>query len=308
MAEELPFHLRGTLQIKKASDLRIIPVIQRRATEDRLRKLAREWDVRKIGTIEVAQITDSEYKGWLHPTDGGTRVTAQKDYGDPDHLFLCVVRPMTFIEAANEFLYQNGLSQNPSAFSKYAVGVQAGVAEALAVKRALDNLDISASPGKSVYGNGEAGTFAAFAQADKIVKKAFQVTGDWDGATAHFQWCLATGREAYPQHGDPGTAMGHDANLIQAISALGILNPKLTEGGDDYANFLHAITTWLGEGEKLTKLFETGQLMKPEHWLVCVHAVTKNSGGGSSRGTQMARQIGLNYGRQFGRLNKPAAA
>src|SRR6187455_2736743 len=106
-ASKLPLYLQGKLEIRKASELFVIPTIQRRATDDRLRKMAREWDTRKIGIIEVARITDGEYKGRLHPTDGGTRVLAQQLYGDPDFLFLFVIRDMTYAEAAQEFLWRN---------------------------------------------------------------------------------------------------------------------------------------------------------------------------------------------------------
>lgn len=308
MAEKLPFHLRGTLQIMKASSLFIIPSIQRKASDDRHRKLAAAWDEHKVGTLEVAHITDTEYKGRYHPTDGGTRVTAQTLYGDPDYLFLCVVKPMTYVEAAQDFLAKNGLSMSPSAFARYAVGVQAGVDEALAVQTALKNLGLSGSPARSTFGNGVEGTFAAFAAAERIVKTNYRLTGDWEEASRHFEWSLYTGRQAYPQHGDDATAIGHDADIIQAISILGTLNPKLTVVDDDpWLNFVHAITTWLGESAAKTKLFETGQLMTPSHWKVCTMAATKNTGGSSSRGSQMARQIALNHLQKFGDLKKPDA-
>jgi hypothetical protein len=307
MADKLPFHLRGTLQIMKASDLYIIPSIQRKASDDRLRKLAAAWDEHKVGTLEVAHITDTEYKGRFHPTDGGTRKSAQTEYGDPDYLFLCVVKPMTYVEAAQDFLAKNGLSMSPSAFARYAVGIQAGVDEALAVQTALKNLGLSGSPARSTYGNGVEGTFAAFAAAERIVKANYKVTSDWGEASRHFVWSLDTGRKAYPQHGDEATAIGHDADIIQAISVLGALNPKLVTDEAPRLNFIHAITTWLGESAAKTRLFETGQLMTPSHWKVCTMAATKNTGGSSSRGSQMARQIALNHLQKFGDLKKPDA-
>ena len=74
MAEKLPLHLQGTLEIRKASEIRMISTIQRKPTDDRLRKMAASFDSRKIGVVELARITDGEYKGYLHPIDGGTRV------------------------------------------------------------------------------------------------------------------------------------------------------------------------------------------------------------------------------------------
>lgn len=308
MADKLPLHLQGTLEIRKASEINIIPTIQRKPTDDRLRKMALSFDPRKIGIIELARITDGEYKGRLHPTDGGTRVESQKQYGDPDYLFLCVVREMTYAEAAQEFLWRNGLSMKPSAFSKFAVGVRAGVPEALAVEKALRYLNLSGSPSSSTYGNGDEGTFAAFAAAERIVLASYKVSGDWDEASAHFQWALNTGREAYPQHGEKGTAVGHDADLIQAISVIGLLNPKVTEDTGPYTNLLHAITTWLGKSESKQKLFKYGEPMRPEQWRVQTMSATKNTGGSSSRGSQMARQIVLNHRQAFSPLVAPPAS
>lgn len=308
MAEKLPIHLQGTLEIKKASDLFVIPTIQRRATDDRLRKLARDWDERKIGIIEVALIIDGEYKGRLHPTDGGTRVLSQQLYGDPDFLFLCVIRRMTYAEAAREFLYRNGLAMKPSAFARWAVGCRAGEPQALAVATALEELKLSGSPSSSTYGNGDEGTFAAFAAAERIVLAAYKVAEDWDMASEHFHWTLKFCREAYPQHGDKGTAVAHDADLIQAISVLGILNPEKLTDEARRLELIHAVTTWQYTSPAKTRLFETGSLMRPEHWKVATIAATRNTGGSSSRGSQMARQIGLNHNQTYSRLAVPPAA
>lgn len=299
MAEKLPLHLQGTLEIHKASDINIIPTIQRKPTDDRLRKMARAWDIRKIGVIELAKITDGEYKGRLHPTDGGSRVECQKQHGDPDFLFLCVVRNMTYQEAAQEFLWRNGLAMKPSAFARFAVGVRAGEPLATAIDTALKSLKLTGSPSSSTYGNGEVGTFAAFASAERIVMSSFKVSDDWDVSSEHFRWVLDFCRQAYPQHGDKGTAIGHDADLIQAVSVLALLNPRVIEEEEPRANLAHAATTWLGQTEAKQRLFEYGSAMKPEHWKVATMAATKNTGGSSSRGSQMGRQIGLNHNQQF---------
>ena len=307
MAEKLPFHLQGTLEIRKASEISLIPAIQRKPTDDRLRKLAREWDERKIGVIELARITDGEYKGRLHPTDGGTRVVCQQVYGDPDYLFLCIIRNRKFKEAAQDFLWRNGLSMKPSAFSRYLVGVRAGEPAALAIEAALTELGLSGSPSSSTYGNGEAGTFAAFAAAERIVASAYRVSDEWEAASSHLHWVLATCREAYPQHGDKGTAVAHDADLIQAISVLALLNPVKLVDPVVRLELIHAMTTWQYTSEAKTRLFDTGSLMRPEHWKVATMHATKNTGGSSSRGSQMARQIGLNYNQGPSRLTVPPA-
>jgi hypothetical protein len=308
MADELPYHLQGSLEIRKASEINIIQAIQRKPTDDRLRKLARDWDLRKVGVIELARITNGEYKGRLHPVDGGSRVECQKQHGDPEFLFLCVVRPRTFQEAAQEFLWRNGLSMRPSAFSRYAVGIRAGEPRAKAIEKSLKHLKLSGSPTSSTYGNGEDGTFAALAAAERIINSAYRVTESWDEASDHLSWTLGFCRQAYPQHGDKGTAVAHDADLIQAVSVLGMLNERLEEDEVE-AHLSHAVTTWLGQSQAKTRLFEYGSEMKPEHWRVALINATKNTGGSSSRGSQMARQIGLNHNQAFTpRMNVPPAA
>src|SRR5580765_5100171 len=211
MAKQLPWHLQGSLEILKASDISVIPTIQRKPTDDRLRKMAREWDVRKVGVIEVVRIQDGEYKGRLHAVNGGTRVECQKQYGDPDFLFLCVVKEMSYQEAAQEFLWSNGLSMKPSAFARYAVGVRAGEPAAKAIDTALKRLELIGSQSSSTYGNGSEGSFAAFAAAERIVGAVYKATDDWEEASEHFHWTLVFCREAYPQYGDKATAVAHDA-------------------------------------------------------------------------------------------------
>jgi hypothetical protein len=300
---------KGRLEIIPARELFVIHAIQRTPTPSRVRKLATTWNDEMVDLLHVARISDGEYKGRLHITDGGTRWAAKMLAGDEDYPFVCWLREMTFVEAAQRFLWLNGESQRPNAFARFAVGVRAGRQEALAVKGALDSLHLVGSPGSSTYGGDQdPGEFAAFAAAERIVKKEYEATGDWDAASQLLRWSIDMGRRAYPQHGDPATAIGHDADLIQSLATIATLNPGLA--GDDLkeSNLIHGLTTWLGESEAKTKLFEPGQLMKPEQWRVATFAATKNAGGSGSRGTQMARQIVLNHNQKLTpHLKAPAA-
>ena len=165
--------------------------------------------------------------------------------GDEDYPFVCWLREMTFVEAAQRFLWLNGESQRPNAFARFAVEVHAGRPEALAVKQALDALRLVGSPGSSTYGGDrEPGEFAAFAAAERIVKKEHEATDDWDASSELLRWSIDLGRRAYPQHGDRATAIGHDADLVQSLATIATLNPILR--GDDVkeSNLIHGLTTW----------------------------------------------------------------
>ena len=300
---------KGRLEIIPARELDVIHAIQRRPTAARVRKMAAQWNDEMVDLLHVARITDGEYKGRLHITDGGTRWEAKIEAGDEDYPFVCWVREMTFVEAAQRFLWLNGESMRPNAFARFAVGVRAGRPEALAVKEALDELHLVGSPGSSTYGgDGEAGEFAAFAAAERIVKKEHEATEDWDAASELLRWSIDIGRRAYPQHGDKATAIGHDADLVQSLATIATLNPNLRGDEQKERNLIHGLTTWYYESEAKTKLFEKGQLMKPEQWRVATFDATKNAGGSGSRGTQMARQIVLNHNQKLTpHLKAPAA-
>jgi hypothetical protein len=287
----------GSLQIIAAKDLTVIWPIQRKASDARVRAIAASWDDTKVGILSVARITDGEYKGKKHIYDGGTRWRSQMETEEGSNLypFPCWIRPMTMHQAAEAFLDANSLSMKPSAFYRYSVGVRADKPAALAIKNALDAIGIEASPSRSTYGNGEPGTFAALAAAERIVLREFQTSGDWDEAALALCWCISIGRKAYPQHGNPGTANGHDADLIQALSIIRTLNPGVVDGDKRESQLVHALTTWLGEGGTKERLHRKGDRMEPSHWRVTVIDATKNSGGSSSRGSQMARQIVLNH-------------
>jgi hypothetical protein len=293
---------KGRLEIIPARELDVISTIQRKPTPARVRKMAAAWNDEMVDLLHIARIADGEYAGRLHITDGGTRWLAKMESGDEDYPFVCWVRDMTYVEAAQRFLWLNGESMKPNAFSRYAVGVRAGRLEALAVQKALDALHLLGSPGNSTYGdprNKEPGEFAAFAAAERIVKKEYEATDDWDAASELLRWSIYMGRRAYPQHGDPATAVGHDADLIQSLATIATLNPNLPGDDQKEQNLVHGLTTWYYESETKTKLFEPGQLMKPEQWRVATFYATKNAGGSGSRGTQMARQIVLNHNQKM---------
>lgn len=300
---------KGKLEIIPARELFVIQTIQRKPTPSRVRKLATHWNDEMVDLLHIARITDGEYQGRLHITDGGTRWAAKMESGDEDYPFVCWVRDMTYVEAAQRFLWLNGESQRPNAFARFAVGVRAGRAEALAVKKALDALHLVGSPGSSTYGDdGEPGEFAAFAAAERIVKKEYEVTGDWDAASELLRWSIDLGRRAYPQKGDSATAIGHDADLVQSLATIATLNPAVRGDEAKELNLIRALTSWMYESDQKTKLFESGQFMKPEQWRVATMYATKNAGGSGSRGTQMARQIVLNHNQKLTpHLKAPAA-
>ncbi len=300
---------KGRLEIIPARELFVIHAIQRTPTPARVRKLASNWNDEMVDLLHVARISDGEYKGRLHIHDGGTRWAAKMLVADEDYPFVCWVRDMTFVEAAQRFLWLNGESQRPNAFARYAVGVRAGRPEALAIQKALDALHLVGSPGSSTFGgDNEPGEFAAFAAAERIVRKEHEATDDWDLASELLRWSIELGRRSYPQHGDRGTAIGHDAELVQSLAAIATLNANLPGDDQKERNLIHALTTWLGESDKKTKLFEPGQLMKPEQWRVATMYATKNAGGSGSRGSQMARQIVLNHNQKLSpHLKAPAA-
>lgn len=299
---------RGELRHLPAKDLTVIAVIQRQPSPARVRQFQGDkWDEAKTGILSVAWISDGEYKGRLHIVDGGTRWKAKMNDGDENYMFPCYVKDMTLEGAARAFLAFNKDSMKPSAFSRYVVGIRAGEPSALAVQAALESIPLTPNPSASSYGNGDGspGDFAAFAAAERIVLKAYAAEGDWDAASTLLAWSLHSGRRAYPQHGQPGAAHGHDADMIQAIARIGMANPLVLRDDQRESNLARGINTWLGKGERNTKLFKTGQTMEPAHWKVELMNTTKNHGGSSSRGQVLARLLVTNHNRDMTpRLNQ----
>jgi hypothetical protein len=292
-------HLAGSFQLLRAKDLTVIKAIQRRPSADRIRKLRRDWDGSKVGVLMVARITDGEYKGKLHVYDGGSRLLAAYDEetgeGDPEYMFQCVVTNMTFAEAARAFLDFNQLSMKPSAFSRYKVGIRAGDPVALAIEAALDELGLEATDGHSSYGNGSPGRFAAFAAAERIIKNAEKrLEGSYEEASDHFVWVLTMTRAAYTPANADAPAHAHDADIIQAVSFLGLTYPVIQGNDDVERNVRAAMTTWLG---KDSKLHTKGTLMTPPHWRVVLASQGKGAtlAGSSSRGQQIGELIRHNY-------------
>jgi hypothetical protein len=284
-----------------AKELNVIKTIQREPTPARVRQfMGEKWDDHKTGILSVARIIEGEYKGRLHIVDGGTRWKAKMNDGDENYVFPCYVRDMTVEEAAQAFLAFNKDSMKPSAFARYAVGIRAGEKSALAMKRAFESVPVMPNQSVSSYGdNGNAGDFSAIAAAERIVTTAYKAEGDWDKASDLLAWTISLGRRAYPQHGHTGAAHGHDADIIQAIARIAMLNSVVIDDDDREHNLAHAINTWLGTGERNTKLFKTGQRMEPPHWKVALVEATKSHGGSSSRGQQLAKLIVTNHNRKF---------
>lgn len=284
---------RGEFRLLRARDLHIIRAYQRKPSEERLRKFD-PWEDAKVGIILVAQITDGTHKGRLHPYDGATRVLV-KQRTEPDYVFPCYVTPMTGQEAAEAFLVFNQESVRPSAFNRYQVGIHAKKSAPLQIKRALDALELDASPGHSSYGgDGKRGEFAAFAAAERIVSTAFARSDSWPMAGAHFAWCLTLTRAAYPDHGSPGTPDAHDADIIQAASYLGLTYPAIVGDSDAEAHVRDAMTTWHGAR---SALLEEAQAMRPGHWRQLLAGASGNTGGSQSRGYQIGALIATNHNR-----------
>jgi len=291
----------GELRLLPAKQLGVIAAIQRQPTPARVRQFqGNKWHEAKTGILSVARIKDGEYAGKLHIVDGGTRWKAKMNDGDENYVFPCYVRDMTLEEAAQAFLAFNKDSMKPSAFARFQVGVRAGEQSAHAIKRGLEMVPVNPNPSVSSYGDGNgSGEFAAIGAAERIVTTVFKAEGDWDKASDLLAWCIGIGRRAYPQHGHTGTAHGHDADVIQAIARIGMMNPLVI--GDDQRehNLAHAINTWLGTGERNTKLFKYGQKMEPSHWKVALVDATKNHGGSSSRGQALAKLLVTNHNREL---------
>jgi hypothetical protein len=292
---------QGELRLLPAKQLTVIKTIQRQPTPARVRQFQGEkWDEHKTGILSVAKIKDGEYAGRLHIVDGGTRWMAKIEDGDDNYVFPCYVRDMTVEEAAQAFLAFNKDSMKPSAFARFQVGVRAGEKSALAIKRALEQVPVNPSPSTSTFGDDNvAGDFSAIAAGERIVTTSYKAEGDWDKASDLLAWCITMGRQAYPQHGHNGTAHGHDADLIQAIARIGMLNPAVIGDEVRERNLARAINTWMGTGERQTKLFKTSQRMEPSHWKVALVEATKSHGGSSSRGQQLAKLLVTNHNRKL---------
>jgi hypothetical protein len=290
---------RGQLLHLPAKDLSVLKTIQRDPSAARVRQFQGDkWNESKTGILQVARITDGEYKGRLHIVDGGTRWKAKIEDGDVNYMFPCYVRDMSYEAAAKAFLAYNKDSMKPSAFAKYAVGVRAGEQSALAVKKALDSIPLNPNPSVSSFGDADRpGEFAAFAAADRIVQRTYAEDPDWDKAAELLAWSIQIGRGAYPQHGQPGAAYGHDADTIQAIAKIGMANPLAMGDSEREKNLRHAINTWLGDTETTQKLFKYGSKMEPSHWKIELMRETKNHGGSSSRGNVLAKLIVRNHNR-----------
>jgi hypothetical protein len=291
---------RGQLLHLPAKELTVLKAIQRDPSAARVRQFQGDrWNESKTGVLQVARITEGEYKGRLHIVDGGTRWKAKIEDGDVNYMFPCYVRDMSFEDAARAFLAYNKDSMKPSAFAKYAVGVRAGEHAPLAVKKALDSIPLTANPSVSSFGDQDkTGDFAAFAAADRIVQRAYAQEPAWDKAADLLAWSIRMGRQAYPQNGQPGAAYGHDADTIQAIAKIGMANPLVTGDSERERNLTHSINTWLGSTPNLQKLFKHNSRMEPSHWKVELMRVTKNHGGSSSRGNVLADLIVKNHNRE----------
>lgn len=286
---------RGRLEILPRSALTVIARFQRTPKPTRVRQLRSKWDEDLVGCLHVARITDGEYAGLNHIWNGGTRWLAKED--DPDYLFECYVRDMSGPLAARLFLAESKDSMKPSAFARYRVGTAAGDPTSLAIQAALAAIPLDADEGRSAYGNGQPGLFSAFAAAERIVKRSFALTDDWDAAADHLAWSISAGRRAYPQHGDNGSAYGHDADVIQALSAMGLRNPRIREDEQLQGRVISAVNTYYAGNAKLDRLFDDRQAMKPEHWRTAFVATRGNMGGSESRGTMIQKLIVQNFHR-----------
>ena len=165
--------------------------------------------------MTVARLSDGEHAGKLHIVDGGTRWLAQMRHGgpegtgDPEYVFTCTVQVMTEKEAAGAFMSHNDLSQKPSAYFKYKVGLRAEEPNALAIKAGVDlaGVTISESPGNR--------QFAAVAAAARIVEENAKL-GTYEDAGEALGHVLDLTIQTY----GADQSASYDADLIQAYDRL----------------------------------------------------------------------------------------
>lgn len=300
----------GTLELLPASRLTVIARFQRVPKPPRVRELAKLWDDRKVGCLHVAHITDGQYKGRYHVVNGGTRWAVMvglngTDGLDPEYVFPCYVEKMTWVEAADAFLAENDESMKPSAFVRYKVGTAANKPWALAVQTALKNHGLIADEGRSVYGDADnPGMISALAACNRIVHRAYGRSDNWKLASLHLTWVLGITRRAYPAFGEQGAANAHDADIIQAVSVIGLNNQEIMGDEQKEADLILAMTTFYftsGGNDPSGGLFEDRQPLRPAHWRTAYAREKRGSTGGSeSRGGTIAKLIVQNLHRHVG--------
>jgi hypothetical protein len=292
----------GELEILPANRLTVLKRFQRTPKPPRIRWFQAHWNDELVGILLVAKITDGEYAGKRHVYDGGTRWAAMHGLDgtpgiNPEYLFPCYVKEMTTVQAAESFMAENQTSMKPSAFARFRVGTAAGHADALALERALKAIPLMPDEGQSDYGTDEEmGHFSAFASGERIIKKAYAAFDDgedgYDKASDHLVWVLRLTRRAWPGAGEKGAASAHDADMIQAVSAIGLRNEKVVGDEQWERDLVHGLTTWHPTGQtRVDGLFENGQAMRPNHWRLLEVNNRGKQGGSESRGQMIARLI-----------------
>lgn len=138
-----------------ATDLSVIPELQRKLNLSRARKIAREWDPRLLGVIEAASFTDDDGVEFLHPIDGAHRAEAARIFGEDNgaevSLDVVVYNDLSHEDAARLFIARNQLSSKVSAFDQHMVGIESKDELALAVDRAFGKTKFSISRNASAY-------------------------------------------------------------------------------------------------------------------------------------------------------------
>lgn len=264
-------------------DLSVLYHLQRTPRDDRVRKMREHWDESKRGVLLVARISEGPHKGVLHVYEGGTRWAA-KD-ADPNYQFYCVIESMTEKEAAAATFAFNNEQRHHTPYQSYLVGLAAEFPLNLAMRDAFAEVGVEARERSSTRG-----TIAAIKASERILRDTYTATfahkdgtllypflddGErWDIAIERLVAILHLTREAYSDE------TAHDADMIQAVAALWVLNPEKI--------LMPAVRRRL-----ITKLDEHTVAW----YRVKAQEMHETYGGSESRGRTMARIIAMSFNR-----------
>lgn len=259
----------------RAGDLDVIAAIQRTPTTQRIKQLSGDnWVEEKRGILLVARITDTRHKGTLHIYDGGTRWRAAVKTHGPDYLFPVYILDMTYKEAAAAFMANNTDARLPSKYYQYLIGLECEPTlypQYFAIRDAMSalGLEVGTHP---TYGNGAPGVVAAVTACERIVSDWKKSLGTWEEASARLAEIIAYCREIYDYDG------AHNADLMQAMSLLWVLNP------DDFSR-----DSFRDSFRRKTEKYSVSQ------WSQKAKEAAESQGGSESRAVHLARRLARNY-------------
>lgn len=159
-----------------ASELTVLPELQRKLNVSRARKIAREWDPTLLGIIEAAAFVDADGTEFLHVIDGGHRAEAARIFGEDNgaevSLSVVVYEGMTHQDAARLFIARNQLSSKVSAFDQHMVGIESKDELALAIDRAFRKTKFSIGRNASAY------VVSAVGAVQSMMRRSHGIHGD----------------------------------------------------------------------------------------------------------------------------------